>query len=109
MPGIAPSLVLAVLLGVFWAAGAVFIRATGAARFIFVLLASVTGAWAGDWLGGRIGGVLDVGRIGDCRPIPSSVGALVGISLVVVVAILAPAPGDENLDIDDASEPEAQG
>jgi hypothetical protein len=101
---IAPSLVLALLVGIFWAAAVVVLRATGAARVPFVALLSITGAWAGDAIGGRIGGVFDVVRIGDFRLVPASAGALTGIVLVIVVSILAPAPGDENLDIDESPE-----
>ncbi len=97
MPDVAPSLVLAVLLGVFWSAGAVLVRATGGARVPFVVLLAVTGAWAGDAVGGRLGGMLDAVRIGDFRLLPASIGALGGIALVIVIAILAPAPGDENV------------
>jgi MFS superfamily sulfate permease-like transporter len=100
MAGVSPSLVLAILLGIFWASAAVFARATGASRTVFVLLASISGAWAGDAIGGRIGGLFDLGRIGDFRPLPATIGAIAGIALVVVVAVLAPAPGDENLEPD---------
>ena len=103
MPIISPSLVLAVLVGVFWAAAAVAVRVTSGARVPFVFLLAVTGAWAGDAIGGRIGGLFDAARIGDFRIVPASIGAICGILLVVVIAILAPAPGDENLEPDDSS------
>jgi hypothetical protein len=105
MPAIAPSLVLAILLGIFWSAAAVVVGVTGAARLPFVMLAAVTGAWAGDAIGQRVGGLFDVLRIGDFRVVPASVGAIGGIMLVVVLSVLAPAPGDENLEVDDAPGP----
>ena len=100
MPEIAPSLALAVLLGIFWSAAAVVVGVTGGARLPFVLLLAVTGAWAGDAVGGRIGGLFDLLRIGDFRLVPASLGAIGGIVLVVVLGVLAPAPGDENLEPD---------
>ncbi len=103
MPILSPSLVLAVLVGVFWAAAAVAVRVTSGARVPFVFLLAVTGAWAGDAIGGRIGGLFDAARIGDFRIVPASIGAICGILLVVVIAILAPAPGDENLEPDDST------
>ena len=90
MPDIGPSIVLAMLLGIFWTAAAVFVRGVAGARLPFVLLLAVTGAWAGDAIGGRVGGPLDVVRIGDFRLLPASLGALGGIVLVVLVSVLGP-------------------
>ena len=105
MPTFGPAIVFAVLLGIFWAAGAVLVGATGGARLPFVLVVSILGAWAGDAIGGRVGGRFDLVRLGDFRLVPASAGAIGGIALVVVLAILGPAPGDENLEVDSASEP----
>ena len=90
MPEIGPSLVLSVLLGIFLTAAAVFVRGAAGARLPFVLLLAITGAWAGDAVGGRLGGPLDLLRIGDFRLLPATLGALGGIVLVVVVSVLGP-------------------
>jgi hypothetical protein len=90
VPEIGPSLVLAALLGIFWTAAAVLVRGVAGARLPFLLLLAITGAWAGDAIGGRIGGPLDLLRIGDFRLLPASLGALCGIVLVVVVSVLGP-------------------
>jgi hypothetical protein len=55
-----------------------------------VVLLAITGAWAGDAVGGRIGGPFDLLRIGDFRLLPASLGALGGILLVVLVSVLGP-------------------
>jgi hypothetical protein len=55
-----------------------------------VLLLAVTGTWAGDAVGGRIGGAFDLLRVGDFRLIPASLGAIGGIVLVVVLSVLGP-------------------
>ncbi len=85
---IGPSLVLAVLVGVFWTAFAVLVTGVAGARLPFVLLLAVLGAWAGDALGARLG--IDLLRIGDFRLVAASLGAWAGIVLVVVVSILGP-------------------
>jgi hypothetical protein len=90
VPEIGPSFVLAVLLGIFWTAAAVLVRGVAGARLPFLLLLAVTGAWAGDAIGGRFGGPFDLLRIGDFRLLPASLGALGGIVLVVVVSVLGP-------------------
>ncbi len=90
MPEIGPSLVLSVLLGIFWTAAAVLVRGAAGARLPFVLLLAVTGTWAGDAVGGRIGGAFDLLRVGDFRLIPASLGAIGGIVLVVVLSVLGP-------------------
>jgi hypothetical protein len=83
-------LVLSVLLGIFWTAAAVLVRGAAGARLPFVLLLAVTGTWAGDAVGGRIGGAFDLLRVGDFRLIPASLGAIGGIVLVVVLSVLGP-------------------
>ncbi len=90
MPDIAPSLVLALLLGIFWTAAAVVVRGTAGARLPFLVLLAVTGAWAGDAIGGRLGGPFDLLRIGDFRLLPASAGAIAGIALVAVLSVLGP-------------------
>ncbi len=90
MPAIGPSLVLAVLLGVFWTAAAVLVRGVAGARLPFLLLLAISGAWAGDAVGGRIGGPFDLLRIGDFRLVSASLGALGGIVVVVLVSVLGP-------------------
>lgn len=90
MPEIGPSLVLAVLLGIFWTAAAVLVRGVAGARLPFVLLLAITGAWAGDAIGGRVGGLFDLLRIGDFRLLPATLGALGGIALVVLISVLGP-------------------
>jgi len=90
VPEIGPSLVLAVLLGIFWTAAAVLVRGVAGARLPFVLLLAITGAWAGDAIGGRVGGLFDLLRIGDFRLLPATLGALGGIVLVVLVSVLGP-------------------
>jgi hypothetical protein len=85
---IGPSFVLAALMGVFWTSAAVLVRGVAGARLPFLLLLAVTGAWAGDAIGGRVGGPFDLLRID--RVLPASIGALAGILLVVVVSVMGP-------------------
>jgi hypothetical protein len=90
VPEIGPSLVLAVLLGTFWTAAAVLVRGVAGARLPFLLLLAITGTWAGDAIGGRLGGLFDLLRIGDFRLLSASLGALGGILIVVLVSVLGP-------------------
>jgi hypothetical protein len=85
---ISPSVVLAVLVGVFWTAFAVLVTGVAGARLPFVLILAILGAWAGDALGGRLG--IEILRIGDFRLVSASVGAWAGIGIVVLVSILGP-------------------
>ncbi len=85
---IAPSLVLSVLVGVFWTAGYVLLRNSAGGRLPLVGVAAILGAWAGDALGGRLG--VDVLRIGDYHLVAASVLSCAGIALVAVIAILGP-------------------
>jgi hypothetical protein len=89
MPEIGPSLVLAVVVGVFWTAFFVVLRGVAGGRLLFVFLLAVLGAWAGDALGGRLG--IDLLRVGDFSLPAASVGAWAGIGLVVVIAVMGPA------------------
>ncbi len=89
MPLVGPAIVLAILVGLFWACFAVLVTGVAGARLPFVLVLAVLGAAAGDALGGRLG--IEVLRIGDFRLVAASVGAWAGIGLVVLVSILGPA------------------
>jgi hypothetical protein len=88
VPEIGPSLVLAVIVGIFWTAFFVVVRGVAGGRLLFVLLLAILGAWAGDALGGRLG--IDLLRVGDFSLPAASVGAWAGIGLVVVISILGP-------------------
>jgi len=88
MPLLVPSLVLALLVGVFWTAFAVLVTGVAGARLPFVLVLAVLGAWAGDAMGSRLG--LDLLRIGDFRLLAASLGSWAGIGLVVLVSVLGP-------------------
>ncbi|HYM83562.1 MAG TPA: hypothetical protein VEY67_05385 [Candidatus Dormibacteraeota bacterium] len=85
---IAPSLVLSVLVGVFWTAAYVLVRNSAGGRLPLVAVAAVLGAWAGDAVGARLG--IDVLRIGDFRLVAASVVACAGIAIVAVIAVLGP-------------------
>lgn len=89
MPLVAPSLVLGVLVGIFWTAFAVLVTGTAGARLPLVAVLAILGAWAGDALGARLG--LDLLRIGDFRLLAASLGAWAGIGLVILVSVLGPA------------------
>jgi hypothetical protein len=86
---IGPSVVLAVLVGAFWTSLVTLLSGQAGARLPFVLLLAALGAWAGDALGGRLG--LDLLRIGDFRLLAASLGALAGIGLATLIAVLGPA------------------
>jgi len=88
VPLIGPSLVLALLVGIFWTVFAVLVTGVAGARLPFVLVLAVLGAWAGDALGSRLG--IDLLRIGDFRLLAASLGAWAGIGLVVLVSVLGP-------------------
>jgi hypothetical protein len=88
MPLISPSLVLGVLVGLFWTWFAVLVTGVAGARLPFVIVLAILGAWAGDALGARLG--IELLRIGDFRLLAASVGAWAGIGLVVLVSILGP-------------------
>ena len=85
---VGPSIVLAALVGAFWTAFAVLVTGVAGARLPFVLVLAALGAWAGDALGSRLG--LDLLRVGDFRLLAASIGAWVGIGLVVLVSVLGP-------------------
>jgi hypothetical protein len=85
---IGPSIVLAVLVGVFWSGAYVAVRGSGGGRLPLVLVAAILGAWAGDALGGRLG--LDLVVIGDFRLVAASIGSVLGIAAVALLAVLGP-------------------
>jgi hypothetical protein len=85
---ISPSLVLSLLVGVFWTGAYVLLRGSAGGRLPLVAIAAVLGAWAGDAIGGRL--AFDLLRIGDFRPVTASVVSCVGIGLIALIAILGP-------------------
>jgi hypothetical protein len=87
-PVISPSLVLSVLVGVFWTGAYVLLRNSAGGRLPLVAIAAVLGAWAGDALGARLG--FDVLRIGDYRLVAASLVSCAGIALVALIAVLGP-------------------
>lgn len=93
MPGISPSVVLAILVGIFDAALYVLVRGKTLAPLPFVVVASVLGAWAGDAVGGLAG--LQILQVGDFHLPAAAFGTLVGIGIVEILSVLAapsPAP-----------------
>jgi hypothetical protein len=86
-----PSIVLSVLVGIFWTGAYVLIRGSAGGRLPLVLLAAILGAWAGDALGDRMG--IDLLRIGDYHLLAASIASWVGIGVVALLALLGPARG----------------
>jgi hypothetical protein len=94
VPVIGPSLVLAVLVGLFNAALYVLVRGRTLARLPFVGIAAMLGAWAGDAVGGLTG--VTALMIGDFHVPTAIVGAWVGIAMVELLSVLAaPKPPTE--------------
>ena len=92
MPTIGPSLVLAVLVGLFNAALYVLLRGQTLARLPFVGVAAILGAWAGDAVGGLMG--ITLLSIGDFHLPAACGGAWLGIATVELLSVLAaPKPG----------------
>jgi hypothetical protein len=85
LPDISPAAVLSLLVGVLCTALYVAIRGTGHARLVFVLIAAVLGAWAGQAVGSRLGDPL---RIGDFALLSAFVVAWLGIAVVAVASTL---------------------
>jgi hypothetical protein len=83
-----PSIILAVLLGIFHASFYVLIRGTAGGRLPIIVAAAILGAWAGDALGDRLG--IDLWSIGDFRLVAASILAWVGIGVSATVAVLGP-------------------
>ena len=86
-----PSVILAILVGIFHASLFVLIRGSAGGRLPVVILAAILGAWAGDALGDRLG--IIVLSIGDFRLLAASVLAWVGIAISSAMAILGPSKG----------------
>lgn len=85
---IGPSLIFAVLVGVFNASLYVFIRGSAGGRLPLLVGAASLGAWAGDALGARLG--LDLLQVGDFRLVAASLVAWLGIGVVALLAVLVP-------------------
>ena len=86
-----PSVILAVLVGVFHASLAVLIRGSAGGRLPIIVVAAILGAWAGDALGDRLG--VTAMSIGDFRLLAASVLAWVGIGISSTMALLGPSRG----------------
>ena len=85
LPDIPPAAVLSLHVGVLCTALYVAIRGTGHGRLVFVLVAAVLGAWAGQAIGSRLGDPL---RIGDFALLSAFVVAWLGIAVVAVASTL---------------------
>jgi hypothetical membrane protein len=83
-----PSIILAVLVGVFHASLYVLIRGSAGGRLPIIVVAAILGAWAGDALGDRL--EIDIWSIGDFRLVSASILAWVGIAVSSAVAVLGP-------------------
>lgn len=86
MPGIGTAPVLAVLVGLFHTGIYLVLRGRLGVQVVFVALAAVLGAFAGQALGVRLGDPL---AIGDFGLIWSSVMAWVGIVIAVGASMVA--------------------
>ena len=86
-----PSLILAILVGIFHASLYVLVRGTAGGRLPIIVGAAILGAWAGDTLGDRLG--ITLFSIGDFRLAAASVLAWIGIGISSAVAILGPSKG----------------
>jgi hypothetical protein len=94
VPAIGPSIVLAILVGLFDAALYVLVRGRTLARLPFVGIAAMLGAWAGDAVGGLMG--VEALTIGDFHLPGAILGAWVGIAIVELLSVLAaPKPPTE--------------
>jgi hypothetical protein len=83
-----PSLILAILVGVFHASLYVLLRGGGGGRLVIVVVAAILGAWAGDALGDRLG--FDFLTIGDFHLIAASIVAWIGIAISSAMVVLGP-------------------
>lgn len=90
---IGPSIVLSAVLAVLHVSLYVLIRGRGGARLPLLLVAAFLGAWAGDAIGGRLGG--DPLRIGDYSVLTASVVAWLGIGVVALLAMLGSVGGPQ--------------
>ena len=92
MPAISPSVVLAVLVGIFTSALYVLVRGRTLAPIGLVGVAAILGAWAGD----AVGGLADITivSLGDFHVVAAFGGALLGIAILEILSVLgAPRPG----------------
>jgi hypothetical protein len=85
---IGPAPVMALLVGLFYAALFVLIRGSGGGQLPLLALAAILGAWAGDAIGARLG--IDLLRIGDFHIVSASIVAWIGIGITAVAVILGP-------------------
>lgn len=85
------SIVLAVLVGIFWTGAYVLVRGSAGGRLPLVVSAAILGAWAGDALGARLD--IDPLRLGDVHLLAASIGAWLGIGFVALIALLGPGRG----------------
>jgi hypothetical membrane protein len=83
-----PSLILAVLVGIFHASLYVLLRGSGGGRLAIIVVAAILGAWAGDALGDRLG--FDLLTIGDFHLVAASIVAWIGIAISSAMAALGP-------------------
>lgn len=86
-----PSLILAILVGIFHASLFVLVRGSAGGRLPIIVGAAILGAWAGDTLGDRL--EITLFSIGDFRLAAASVLAWIGIGISSAVAILGPSRG----------------
>jgi uncharacterized membrane protein len=86
VPAIGPAPVLAVVVGIFHTGVYLAIRGRLGIQVLFVLLAAILGAFAGQALGVRLG---DPFLIGDFGLLWASVLAWVGIVIAVAATFLA--------------------
>jgi len=86
MPPIGPAPVLALLVGIFHTGVYLLIRGKLGVQVIFVVLAAVLGAYAGQALGARLGDPLS---IGDFGLLWSSLLAWVGIAIAAAAGMVA--------------------
>ncbi len=84
-----PSLVLALLVGLFHTALFVLIRGNGGGQVPLLALAAVLGAWAGDAIAARLG--VDPITFGDFHLVAASVVAWIGILLTAIAVVIGPA------------------
>ena len=90
---IGPSIVLSAVLAVFHVSIYVLVRGRAGARVPILLVAAFLGAWAGDAVGGRLGG--DPLVLGDYSLVTASVVAWLGIGIVVGLALLGSVRGPQ--------------
>ena len=90
---ISPSIVLSAVLAVFHVSIYVLVRGRAGARVPILLVAAFLGAWAGDAVGGRLGG--DPLVLGDYSLVTASVVAWLGIAIVVGLSLLGSVRGPQ--------------